>query len=117
MCLEIHLSTDFQIKACEILHDVLEDKLYQPLLGTIDWSDPTNVPTPTHFLGKIILVSTGYRSRSSELPPVLPGAEEEEENSEKNQQLCGQFLDLIAAFGELRYIRDNVSFSDVGKRE
>lgn len=56
MRIDVHLSTEWQVKACEILHNVLEDKLYQPLLDSTDWSDPANIPTPTHFLGKIILV-------------------------------------------------------------
>lgn len=54
--LDVRLSTEWQIRACEILHNILEDKLYQPQLDTTDWSDPANIPTPTHLLGKIILV-------------------------------------------------------------
>lgn len=56
MRIDVHLSSEWQQKACQILTSVLEDKLYQPQLDTIDWTDPANIPTPTHFLGKIIIV-------------------------------------------------------------
>jgi hypothetical protein len=38
MRLDIHLSTEWQVKACEILHNVLEDKLYQPQVDSTDWT-------------------------------------------------------------------------------
>jgi hypothetical protein len=46
-------------------------------------------------------------------------ADEEDENSEayqKKQRLCSQLQDLIPTFGQLRYIRDNISYADLGTR-
>ncbi|KAI6241512.1 Phospholipase C and C2 calcium-dependent membrane targeting domain containing protein [Aphelenchoides fujianensis] len=42
--LDVHLSTGWQTKACDLLVNILGDKLYQPKQDTIDWSDPANVP-------------------------------------------------------------------------
>ncbi|KAI6235589.1 Phosphoinositide phospholipase C [Aphelenchoides besseyi] len=116
MRLDVHLTTPWQIKACDLMVNILGDQLYQPKFDSIDWTDSNNIPTPSHFLGKIILVCTGYKSRSGELLLIDEPVDEVEENFETNQRrqrLCSQFLDLIPNFGLLRYIHDAITHSEL----
>ncbi|CAD5213579.1 unnamed protein product [Bursaphelenchus okinawaensis] len=50
---DVHLSDDMQIKLVESLKTILGDYLYQPKFDKTDWTDPTDVPTPAHFLNKV----------------------------------------------------------------
>lgn len=69
---------------------------------------------------QIILVSNGYKAKSNEVPPVDDINEDEENhfvevtNAPKRERLCNQLLELIPAFGQLKYIQDTVTFSDLG---
>ncbi|CAD5213613.1 unnamed protein product [Bursaphelenchus okinawaensis] len=118
--LDVHLSDDMQIKLVESLKTILGDYLYQPKFDKTDWTDPTNVPTPAHFLNKIILISNGYKSKSGELPPIEGTVEDEEDHfvestaTLQRQRLTIQLLELIPPFGQLKYIQDTVTYSDLG---
>ncbi|CAD5219079.1 unnamed protein product [Bursaphelenchus xylophilus] len=118
--LDVHLSNEWQIVFAEMLKNILEDVLYQPKYDKTDWTDPTNVPTPAHFLNKIILISNGYKSKSGPLPPAeIPNEDEEDHfvevsSNTTRQRLAIKLLELIPPFGQLKYIQDTVTFSDLG---
>lgn len=82
-------------------------------------------PFNTNF--QIIIVSNGYKSRACDIPPAPDETTEDEEDhfselnapsaANKRERLCNQLLELIPAFGQLKYIQDTITLSDLGNRE